>query len=272
MKFNAQKRIVFLDPHSSLEIAADEKVDIILSPSLYWVKRLKLPIKYTREVKKLLPSLFEDTLPEGNYSYSVYKDEKSEGEQNSYFVFAYEDKRIIDLASSFGINSSNISSVHFAQSELDTLEGALKINETQSIYVKDGVVTLVPCCWIEEKGDIDLESLKLSKYTITLAQFGHIVDNSSLYKIAAVLLTFSVLFLSEYFITKQKIASLEEQKEKLFSEYGLKPTMFQNRAVLKKYRGIHQNQTKLRDELSKSLKQKDIKLITYKNNALKVES
>ncbi len=83
---------------------------------------------------------------------------------------------------------------------------------------------------------------------------------------------FSLLFFSEYFITKQKIASLEDQEAKIFKEYDLKPTMFQNKAILKKYKGIHENQTKLRDELSKALKQKDINLITYKNNKLKVES
>jgi hypothetical protein len=131
---------------------------------------------------------------------------------------------------------------------------------------------LVPCCWIEESGNIDLNSLTLSKHTITLAQFGHIVDNSSLYKIAAVLVAFSVLFFTEYFITKQKIASLEEQKSELFTKYDLKPTMFQNKALLKKYKDIHKNQTKLRQELSNKLKQSDIKIITYKNNALKVES
>lgn len=269
MKFNEQKRVVFLDPHSSVSIENDEKVEIILSPSLYWVKKIKLPVKYLRDVKKLLPSLFEDILPDSNYSYSAYKDENEEG---SFFIFAYEDKKIIDLASSFGISSSNISSVHFAQSELSDLEGAVRINESQSIYVKDGVVTLVPCCWTNESGDIDLEDIKLSKHKITLAQFGHIVDNSSLYKIASVLVVFSLLFFSEYFITKQKIASLQEQERKLYDEYDLKPTMFQNRAILKKYKDIHKNQTNLREELSKKLKQKDIKMITYKNNALKVES
>jgi hypothetical protein len=272
MKFNVQKRIIFLDPNTPLEVDADEKVDIILSPSLYWVQRLKLPIKYTREVKKLLPSLFEDILPQGNYSYSVYKDESEDSEENYYFIFAYEDKSIIDLAASYNISSSNIASVRFIQSVLGEQEGAVKINKTQSICVKDGVVTLVPCCWIQESGDLDIDSLTLTKHTITLAQFGHIVDNSSLYKIAGVLVVFSLVIFAEYFITKQKIASLDAQTQELFKKHDLKPTMFQNRAVLKKYKDIHKNQTKLREELSNKLKQKEIKLITYKNNALKVES
>jgi len=87
-----------------------------------------------------------------------------------------------------------------------------------------------------------------------------------------VLLAFSFLSLTQYFITKQKIYYIEEQKSELFSKYDLKPTMFQNKALLKKYKDIHSKQTKLREELSDKLNQGGIKLITYKNNALKVES
>ncbi|MDQ7066925.1 MAG: hypothetical protein Q9M40_02365 [Sulfurimonas sp.] len=68
-----------------------EKVSIILSPSLYWVQKLSLRVKYVREVKKLLPSIFEDMLPAGQYSYSAYK------RGDDFFIFAYEDKAILKL-------------------------------------------------------------------------------------------------------------------------------------------------------------------------------
>ena len=216
--------------------------------------------------KKLLESLFEDVLPEGTYSYSVYK------EDEYFYIFAYEDKTILDLLQSQGISSANVSSVRFAQSELCNIEGAVKINETQSIYVKDEVVTLVPCCWIEESGDLDLSNIKLSKHTIALAQFGHIVDNKSLVKIGAILSVFIVLILVELFIVKQDISKIELSSSEIFTKHKLKPTMFQNKSLLKKYTTIHKNQTKLREEFTKNLKKKNIKHITYKNNKLKVDS
>ena len=266
MKFNQDKKIIFLDPHTEL-VLSDEKLNIILSPSLYWVKKVTLPLKYARDAKKLLASLFEDLLPEGNYSYSVYKDEREEG---IFFIFAYEDKTILDLLTKQGIASANISSIHFAQSELNSLQGAMKINETQSIYVKDEIVTLVPCCWIEESGDLDLSQIKLSKHKITLAQFGHIVDNSSLMKIAAILSVFVVLTWIELFIVKQDISQIEEDRTELFSKYKLKPTMFQNKSLLKKYNKIHKSQTKLRADMSKELKKRKIQKISYKNHTLRV--
>ncbi len=265
MKFNQNTKAVFLDTYTNI-VVGDEKLDIILSPSLYWVKKVKLPVKYVREAKKLLFSLFEDILPDGNYSYSTYK------EDDEFYIFAYEDKVILDLLMTQGISSSNISSIHFAQSELDKVDGAIKINERQSIYVKDSIVTLVPCCWIEENGSLNLKDMKLSKHTINLQHFGHIVDNSSLKQIATVVIAFIILILSELFIVKSNIDKIQTQTQEVASKYELKPTMFQNKAVLKKYNSIHVAQTNFRQEMSKALKQKGITTITYKNKVLKVGS
>ncbi|MCF6330915.1 MAG: hypothetical protein L3I99_05145 [Sulfurimonas sp.] len=265
MKFNKDRKTIFLDTYTNI-VLGDEKLDVILSPSLYWVKKVKLPVKYVRDAKKLLVSLFEDVLPEGDYSYSTYK------EDDEFYIFAYEDKVVLDLLTTQGISPNNISSIHFAQSELDKIEGAIKINEKQSIYVKDSIVTLVPCCWIEENGSLNLKDMKLSKHTISLQHFGHIVDSSSLKKIAAVAIAFIVLILSELFIVKSNINKVQTQTQELASKYELKPTMFQNKAVLKKYKSIHATQTNFRQEMSKALKQKNITTITYKNKILKVGS
>jgi len=240
MRFSSKIDTLFLDPHSEYS-AVDNKVNIILSPSLYWVKKQALPLKYVRDVKKLLPSIFEDTLPEGNYSYSAYKVE------DEFYLFAYEDKLIIETLAQKGIPMSNVANVYFAQSELQNISGAVKINETQSIYVKDEMVVLVPCCWIEESGDLDLSAIKLSSHKISLAQFSHIVDNKSLYKIGAVLVALILLVATEFFITRQKVQYISELKDEVFVKNNLQSTMFQNKSMLKKYKNIHTKQTKLRE-------------------------
>ena len=245
-KFNVKLTTLFLDPNSAhhYSMADGERVNIILSPSLYWVKKISLPVKYARDAKKLLASLFEDTLPEGNYSYSVYKKEEE------FFIFAYEDKVILDAMSKAGVSLSNVASVHFAQSEMQGIEGAVKINEAQSIYVKDDIVVLVPCCWIEESGDLDMSEITLSKHKVVLQQYAHIVENSSLYKIGAVLVVLSLLVFGEYLITLQKTSEVTQLKDELFAKHKLKPTMLQNKSMLKKYKTIHEKQTKLREYTS----------------------
>ena len=241
-KFNKKLKTIFLDPHSSVS-QVDEKVNIIISPTLYWVKKVSLPVKSVREALKLLPSIFEDTIPEANYSYNAYKS------GDDFIVFAYEDKLILDLLSEKGIASANISNVYFAQSELENIEGAVKINDSQSIYMKDGLLILVPCCWIEESGNLDVSNITHSKHSITLAQFGHIVDSKSLYKVGSIVAALVLLLSIELFITMQKSEQIQTSTDELFSKYKLKSTMFQNKSMLKKYNAIHETQMRLRDSM-----------------------
>jgi len=265
MNFNTKYKTYLLDPHAK-RFALDEKVNLILSPSLYWVKKLSLPLKKASEAKKILPSLFEDTLPDGEYSYYVYK----EGED--FFAFAYNDKEILELIEQKGLSASNIKNIYFAQSELGFIDGAKKINDTESIYNKDGIIILLPCCWIDEKGSLDLTNIEHSKHSITLTNYGHIVDLKSLYIVGAILFAFIVLLTGEYIITKQKADAIVAQKESEFTRKHLKATMFENKAILKKYTKEYTQQTKLRYAMGALLRVRDveIKSISLKKKSLVV--
>ena len=271
MKFRRDATTLFLDPASKEELSYEKsnKVNIILSPSLYWVKKMSLPLTSVREVKKLLPSIFEDSLPEGHYSYAAYK------HGAEFMLFAYEDKKILDLLAKHDISSANIASVHFAQSEFKEIENAFCINEKQCMYLKDELLVLAPSAWVSEKEKLNLDAITLSKHTIKLQQFGHIVDNGSLYRIGAILSVLALIFMVEIFITSVKKDSIGLAKDELFTKYNLQSTMFQNRSLLSKYSKIHKRQTKLRENISYflSLKLKPsqkISLIDYKNNLLSV--
>jgi hypothetical protein len=266
MNFNKNYKTLLLDPHAK-KFALDERVNLILSPSLYWVKKLSLPLKKASEVKRVLPSLFEDTLPKGEYNYYVYK----EGEE--FFAFAYDDRKILELIEQKGLSSSNVKNIYFAQSELGFIDGAVKINETQSIYKKDDILILLPCCWIDEKGALDLEGLTHSKYSISLTQYGHIIDSASVYKIVAILALFVILVLGENYMIQQKVNLLDEKKESEFTRHHLKATMFENRSILKKYKTIYNTQTKLRQAMSTilSLRGVTLKSVSRKKGKLIAE-
>jgi len=268
IKFNEKIKTIFLDSDSSEEML-DERVNVILSPSLYWVKKITLPIKNVADAKKLLPSIFEDTLPKGNYNYFVYK------EENVFFAFAYEDKVILDLLSEKGISDSNIENVYFAQSELSFINGTVKINKTQKICLKEGVLILL-CEWIEDGEEVDLDSIELSKNSIVLAQFGHIVDNNSLYTIWLILIMLIGLVTTEYFITYHKLQELTTLSDNIFKKHNLQETTLQNETILKEYTLTHSKQTLLREYISiiLSLKLKsgeNLKQMILKNRVLKLE-
>ena len=238
--------MVLIDPSdiAPLSLEKGEKLNIILSPSLYWVKKMSLPVKSVREVKKLLPSIFEDSLPSATYSYTAYKKE------DNFLLFAYEDKKILDFLSTKGISNAHIRGVYFAQSEFENSKEAYTVSKTQSIMSKDGLVVLVPSAWVKESQPLHLEEKALSKHRITLHQFGHIVDTKSLYTIAGILGVLAIILMVEIFIASTKRDAILASKDALFSKYKLQSTMFQNRATHTKYSAIHTRQTHLREDIS----------------------
>ena len=267
--FKSSNRIIFVTHNDTktLFFEKKEKVDIILSPAFYWVKKMPLPVKSVREVKKLLPSIFEETLPLATYSYTAYK------RKDTFILFAYEDKKILDFLTAKGINSSNISGIYFAQSEFEDSEEAYTVSETQSIISKDALVILIPSLWISKKQPLHLEEKILSKHKILLQQFGHIVDRKSLYTIVGILGILAIILMVEIFIASSKRDAILTSKDALFSKYKLQPTMFQNRSIYTKYSAIHQRQTHLREYISYFLNMQlkstqRIKIIEVKSKVL----
>lgn len=287
-KFKKRYKYIFLDPQAEVPhvpehsdkypwgtkngqgINSNEKINIILSPSLYWVKKVSLPLQNVRDVKKLLPSLFEDTLPSGNYSYTAYKSD------NEFFIFAYEDRQILDTLSQNNIPASSVVNVYFAQSVLGHIGDAMKINVSQSIYVKDEILLVVPSSWVQTSSILDLSQIKTSKHSITLQQFGHLVDSKSLYKIGVIMFILSLLLGTEYFITAHKLQEVTKLKDELFAKYNLQPTLLQNTSLLKKYDALHTKQMKLRDTISSILALKlnpseELSQLKFKNNVLEAK-
>jgi len=268
-KFKGQIDTIFVDVNSA-SFELDKSVNIILSPSLYWVKKVTLPVKSVREVKPLLESLFEENLPDGVYSYDVYK------QDDEFVIFAYEDKVILNILHEKGISSAQINKVYLAQSELFRQESAKKISEDTILLVEDGIVVVLPFTFASSDEVLDVHDVKLSKNSIRLKQFSHLVNEKSLYTIAFIFFALIALVSTEYFITVKKNNISQTQRDALFVKYGLKPTMLQNRSMLKSYEKIYKSQTQLReymaDLLSLHLKEKHkIKVITYKNKKLRVQ-
>jgi hypothetical protein len=216
-----------------------QSYNIILSPTLYWVQKLSLPMKYVREVKKLLPSLFEDILPEGNYSYFAYKHDEQ------FIAFAYDDRAILSLLETKGIHAPSVAKVYFAQSLFDNISYALHIDTQSALIKKEGIWTQLPLTWVKEPQTISLENLEL-KHPVTLSSFTHIIDPKIFTRMSAIVLTFALLFFGEAFFMQQQTEHLLEQKSTLFEEYHLKATSMQNNALMKKYLSLHEKQTKLR--------------------------
>ncbi|MDQ7066924.1 MAG: hypothetical protein Q9M40_02360 [Sulfurimonas sp.] len=132
---------------------------------------------------------------------------------------------------------------------------------------------LVPIEWFSEYDALNLEAKELSKESVKLQQYGHIVKNSSLYTIAGLLMALIILLVGESIIRSEKIENITAEKEALFQRYKLKSTILQNRSLQNKYKGIYTKQSKLREYISYFLsmhltKNQHITLIEYRKSLL----
>jgi len=263
--FKEKKQIetLFLDEYTKIYDSVN-RVNIILSPSLYWVKKITLPLKSEREIRPLLPSIFEDILLDEEYNYIVYK------EDNIFFAFAYNNKKILKILEAKKIPLNSIDGVYFTQSEFSSISTPIEINKTQILYIKDDIVIVLPNLWVDEKDTLDLNGIILSKHKVVLSKYNN-NSNNYLYKIILLLFITSILMCVEYLFYVQKVDKYIEKKDNLFSKYKLEKTMFQNRALLNDYKEIDTKQIDIRKQLVKLLKNKDIVSITIQHNKVKVK-
>ncbi len=238
--FSSKAKAFFVDVDSPAYLL-EASVNVILSPSMYWVKRVTLPVKYLHEVRPLLPSLFEEILPQGKYSYSTYKD------GDSFLIFAYNDKEVLDLIAEKGLTSANINNIYLAQSEFDTIDNAVKISEKSVLSLENGVVVKLPSALAPEAVALDLDAHTFSKQTIHLTRINQIADKKSQKVFASILGVLIVMFTAEWLITSSKVSSLIEKQGEVFSNHNLPSTSFQNEAIHAKLNTTFERQSRIRD-------------------------
>ncbi|MBE0514480.1 hypothetical protein [Sulfurimonas sp.] len=235
-KYSKKRETLFLEPslEPSLELkSTEQKINIILSPSFYWVKKISLPLKHVRDVKKLLPSIFEEILPKGNYSYAVYK------EEGYFLAFAYEDKKILEFLAKNGISGAHIANICFAQTFFSETDLPLLINKERALVMQDGIVLMVPSSWQTSAKEFYIDDRAFPKQTIVLEKFNYIVDKKKIYRIGSILIFIALLLGVELFMVQQNRDEILLAKESLFSKHNLKPTMMQNESMVKKYSALH---------------------------------
>ena len=247
MGFNKTAQPLFIDLHTSVSTEGGELFNLILSPSFYWVKRVSLPVKSLRDVKRLLPSLFEDTIPEGKYSYYAYED------QEAYLLFAYDDKKILDLLAEIGIGSERINEVYFAQSEFQEAEKAIAIDEDCVLDVQDRVVVKVPGTLVSSLEPLQLQEHNFSEHGIELARYTHIATTKSLVQFAIFMGTLISIFALDWIVSTTKVSEFDASPLELYAEHKLPATKIQNEAILETLQKQYEGQIKIRQLTAKVL-------------------
>ena len=238
--FDKKREIYFVTKHSKIDKRG--KFTLILSPEFYWVKKENLPVKRVYEAKRLAPSVFDGFLPDGDYSYIVYK----EGEE--FILIAYDREKILKDLSNIVENIEDIEEIRFTQTEFEPQEDCIEVDNQSSLVWIDGVAVFIPrLCADEGKNILDLlKEIKLSKYKVKISQ-KDLIDAKSLVLYLFPFILLSLSFLTEYAIYKKSIFSLESKREDIIRRYHLPPTSIQLNNIKNSLLNTYKKQKKIRD-------------------------
>jgi len=211
----------------------NEKVDVILSPQFYWVKKIEVATNIF-EAKKIAKNIFK--LNQEEYIFDVFKI------NNTFFAFAIKKDLRLNIDKKF------ISSIRLAQVELNSYD-SIYINENHAIKKIDDILFCFPKVG-EEATKIDdiLKDIQLSKHKINLYNQLNI-DNSIL-----ILSILSLLFLNIFSILG--IVSYSNELKKVdnkvaeLQKYNLPLTTFQLDSIYDSLKAVDEKEKKIKKSLA----------------------
>jgi len=225
---NSNSLITLIDKQTH-KVDVVDKINIVLTPSFYWVKKAYLEVKFTSAALKYAASIFEGMLPEGDYAYYVVK------KKDGFVFFAYNPDEIISSLKNKGIAASQISGIYFAENEMDTITSPVSCNHDDVIVLHNETVLQVKK-YLVDASDIkeSLDNVKqLSKHKITLHKSSVTHSLKELRPLLVVLGMLIVLYATQLFFTQAQYSEIVE-KPSVFKEYKLPATFIQNSSIEKK--------------------------------------
>jgi len=223
-------KIVFFTKNSPKYFTGE--YSLILSPQFYWVKRVNLPVKSEYRAKKLAPSVFEGSLPEGeNYFYDV----KYEKDRGTFIVIAYSKEYIYKSIREKISPKAKIKGIYFAQYELKDLQTCIAIDKEISLGNVDGLLIQVPSACVESEDNVRkyLPKVKLSTKKIKIESLEDSSDVSDYLYYIVFLGLFLLSQVVVYFAYKSDLSYFEKIKQESLAKYNLPKTSFQLNSIKK---------------------------------------
>ena len=220
--------------------------DVILSPEFYWVKKVELPVKKVSAAKRLAESVYEGSLPSGDFAYDVSK------HNDAFIIVAYDKEGISAELSKKFIKDAKVSAVYFSQNEFLELEDCCGVDQYNSLINLEGLIMQVPRVCTESKKEIGayLENKKLSNKKITLSSLeSEVVGKKEVVVLATGMGLLLTSFGLDWFNYAQATKKLDDQRTEIITKYNLPQTSMQLNSIKKSLTKTFKAQKKIRDEV-----------------------
>lgn len=242
--FKSNSEIFYLSDKSLVQEKG--KFNVILSPEFYWIKKVSLPVKRVFEAKKLARSIYEGSLPEGDFAYEVSK------RGDEFIIIAYDKDKILKIIAEKFTKDAKVFGIYFAQNEFADLDGCCGIDEASSLVNINSLIMQVPRVCTESKKEISfyLENKKLSKNRITLGSFeSSVISQKEFYLIASAFALLFSSFAADWVNYRTSATALQEQRAEIIAKHDLPQTSIQLNSIKKSLTKTFNTQKNIRDEL-----------------------
>jgi len=242
----------------------DKTVNIMLTPQFYTVKKEKLPLKYTFQVKKIVASMFDGLLDSSKkYDYMVYK------EGDLWVCIAYSLEEIENFLFSKDIKYENINKIFFAEQSQKLFTAPVLLGTKDALVSIDNFVVIVPQVALLDNVEIlNIDEQFIPKHGISMHSSSHSLIGKK-YSIGfSVLFTvFAIIFVVEGWQLENNL-QIFQKIQKLKDEYPTLKSDYTRKSIVQKYRAIDKIERKKRD-IVKSLAGlifKGVKIEIFKMN------
>lgn len=247
MKSVINKDIQTLFLYKDLKYSTDKRYNIILSPEFYWCRIFDIPVNSKSQIKKILPTLFEDILPHEDFEYHAIK-----LKENRYICFAYESSKIIEKIKDSGLNPIKLNNIYFAQTELISF-CPFKI-ENLAYIEKEEILIQIPQRFLNDDiTDLNLKNINLSNHKIKLNIHQNIISLKNIYIISASFLILALINSFAILSLNNEKDIIDENKSEMINNYGLPKTSIQLNSMIRSLKSTNTKQYELRMLLDKIL-------------------
>lgn len=241
-----ESKKIFLTTNTKFSQSLDSKVDIIISPEFYWVRKFEIPVKTETQARHVLPTLFEDIVNDtGSLTYQVQK-----LSDNMYLCFAFNNNVVYEAIKKAMIPISNISSLYFAQNECKEFN-SFEVDNQKFMYTSDDILIKVPNQLLDNALDLNrvLNNIKLSSYSVQIKLYNNYIDTKFYYSLFAVLGILILLNAVKYFTYNNELNKIEQKIEKTKKINKLPTSSIQTKAILNKYTSIVKKEDEKREAI-----------------------
>jgi len=252
--------------HKDIEaISAKERINIMLTPQFYTVKRENLPVKYQYQAKRIAPSLFEGLLTgEGVYDYFVFK------EDAQWVFIAYNPQEIRAFLETKGMAMEYLSKIYFAQQVPEAFTKPIVLSDKEALLTIDGNVVLIPPKMLQTDAVREVFDNRFTpKSGVTLSsKTNSLLSQKETIVLTAIFLIFSIVFFLEGRHYSQNIQTQEQEMQTLLEAYPALQSKMQRDSIALKYRKIDTRERQKRETIKKlaSLIYKGVTLTAFHMN------